>query len=120
VARIDAADKLCGRHRSPTQLSAAAARNVPGVVAVMLAADLPGTQHCGLLVADQPILCDEVVRRVRDPVALIVAETEAAARAGLPPSRWTWNRSRCSPTRPRRSLPKLHGFADAVILRLAQ
>jgi CO/xanthine dehydrogenase Mo-binding subunit len=106
VARIDAAAKLSGSHRFPTdyarpgmlwvklvrsplphgvirRIDAGPARAVPGVIAVMLAADLPAARHYGILVADQPILCDEVVRRVGDPVALIVAESEPAVRAGI-------------------------------------
>ncbi|HEY3108982.1 MAG TPA: xanthine dehydrogenase family protein molybdopterin-binding subunit [Chloroflexota bacterium] len=53
----------------------------PGVVAVLTAADVPHNAY-GLVRPDQPVLCGEVVRYWGDRVALVVAETRAAARAG--------------------------------------
>lgn len=57
------------------------AEAVPGVRAVLTAADVPINGY-GLLVADRPVLCGDKVRYVGDPVAAVIAETpEAAARA---------------------------------------
>ena len=65
------------------------AEQVPGVVAIFTAKDVPVNEY-GLQTPDQPVLCGpssakpgaDVVRWVGDQVALIVAETEeAAARA---------------------------------------
>ncbi len=54
---------------------------VPGVTAVLTAADVPYNAF-GLIEADQPVLCDDVVRFVGDKVAVVVAETDAAATEG--------------------------------------
>ena len=52
----------------------------PGVVAVMTAQDVPYNAF-GLIEADQPVLCGERIRFEGDKVALVVAETKAAAAA---------------------------------------
>ena len=52
----------------------------PGVYAVMLADDVPGTRFYGLEFADQPVLAWEVVRYVGEPVALVAAEHPELAR----------------------------------------
>src|SRR5436305_2327494 len=69
-----------------------AARAVPGVLAVLTAADLaregvgnvsviaPVPNGAGLVMPFRPALAGDVVRHVGDAVALIIAETEAAAR----------------------------------------
>ncbi len=54
----------------------------PGVVRVLTAADVGGTNRFGLVEADQPVLADGVVRGASDVVALVVAESERAAREG--------------------------------------
>lgn len=53
----------------------------PGVVAVLTAADVPYNAF-GLIDADQPVLCGDVVRFEGDKVALVVAESKDAAAAG--------------------------------------
>ncbi len=62
-------------------IDTAAARAVPGVVAVFTAADVPYNAF-GLIDHDQPVLCGDVVRFAGDKVALVVADSHAAARAG--------------------------------------
>jgi len=52
-----------------------------GVVAVLTAADVPYNAH-GLIDADQPVLCSDVVCFEGDKVALVVAESKEAAVAG--------------------------------------
>ncbi|MFN2226121.1 MAG: aldehyde oxidase, partial [Anaerolineae bacterium] len=102
VLRPDAVDKVTGRTRFPGDLQAqdalfmkvlfseraharimavdtAAAEQVPGVVAVLTAADVPVNEY-GLIYKDQPALCGDKVRSVFDRVALVVAETQRAAR----------------------------------------
>ena len=54
------------------------ARWVPGVAAVLTAADLPDRRY-GLFVRDEPIVAREVVRYVGEPMALVAAGTRAAA-----------------------------------------
>lgn len=56
---------------------------VPGVVAVFTAQDIPGKNLTGIIVKDQPLLMGDKVRSTADPVALVAAETEQAAEAGL-------------------------------------
>jgi CO/xanthine dehydrogenase Mo-binding subunit len=58
------------------------ARAVPGVVGVLTAADVPGPNAYGILVEDQPVFCERLVRYVGDAVAAVVAESREAAEAG--------------------------------------
>ena len=57
-----------------------ALRQMPGVVAVLTAADIPGTNDCGSIVHDDPILCDGEIRYLGQPVFAVIAETRDAAR----------------------------------------
>jgi CO/xanthine dehydrogenase Mo-binding subunit len=57
------------------------ALQVPGVVSVFTAADVPFNAF-GLIDADQPVLCDKFVRFEGDKVALVAAESKEAAIAG--------------------------------------
>jgi CO/xanthine dehydrogenase Mo-binding subunit len=68
-------------HARIRSLDATAALAYPGVVAVLTASDVPYNAF-GLIDADQPVLCGEVVRFAGDKVALVVAETHEAAEAG--------------------------------------
>ena len=52
----------------------------PGVHAVLVADDVPGTRFYGLEFADQPVLAWEVVRYVGEPVAIVAAEHPELAR----------------------------------------
>lgn len=68
-------------HARIRSLDTAKAKAHPGVLAVFTAEDVPVNEY-GLIIADQPVLCGEVVRFVGDQVALVVAETEQAAAEG--------------------------------------
>lgn len=57
------------------------ALGVPGVVCVLTAKDVPNNVG-GIILQDWPILCHDRVRQVGDAVALVAAETVAAAEAG--------------------------------------
>jgi len=70
-----------GRLRGIDAAALDAALAVPGVVRVLTAADVPGTNLQGIVHKDQPVLCGEVIRHAGDPVALVLAESAAA----LPP-----------------------------------
>ena len=67
-----------------------AAEAAPGVVAVFTARDVPVNEY-GLQINDQPVLCGpgsekagaDVVRFTGDQAALVIAESEAQARAAL-------------------------------------
>ena len=70
-------------HGRIASLDVAPARGLPGVVAVLTRADVPGTNRQGIVHKDQPVLCGQVVRHCGDPVALVVAESREALAAGL-------------------------------------
>lgn len=55
----------------------------PGVLAVLTAADVLGRNGFGVIVPDQPVLADGTVRFEGEAVALVVAESESAARQAL-------------------------------------
>jgi len=65
-------------HARIVSIDSSAARALPGVVAVLTAADVPHN-HFGLIDADQEVLCSERVRYEGDRVALVVAETDSIA-----------------------------------------
>ncbi|HEV7915469.1 MAG TPA: xanthine dehydrogenase molybdopterin binding subunit [Albitalea sp.] len=53
---------------------------LPGVVAVLSAADIPGPNDCGAILHDEPILADGELRYLGQPVFAVIAETRDAAR----------------------------------------
>ena len=55
-------------------------RAAPGVVAVLTAADIPGTNDCGPVLHDDPVLADGVVQYLGQPVFVVVAHTHELAR----------------------------------------
>lgn len=67
-------------HARFTRVDAAAALAVPGVVAVLTAADIPGVNDAGNI-APEELLPEHSVHCVDQPFAFVVAESEAAARA---------------------------------------
>lgn len=69
----------CG---SLSGLELAAARAMPGVVCVLTAADIPGHNRIGPIIADEPLLAEGEISFVGQALALVVAETRAQALAG--------------------------------------
>jgi CO/xanthine dehydrogenase Mo-binding subunit/aerobic-type carbon monoxide dehydrogenase small subunit (CoxS/CutS family) len=59
------------------------AKALPGVAAVLLAGDIPGRNSFGLLNPHQPVLAGDQVRYTGEPVALVLAESEAVAESAL-------------------------------------
>jgi CO/xanthine dehydrogenase Mo-binding subunit len=103
VARPDARDKVTGAARYPADLvrpdmahlkaifahraharivriDSTRALALPGVLAVLTAADVP-YNHYGLIDADQEVLCSERVRHAGDRVAVVAAQTPEIAAA---------------------------------------
>ncbi len=70
-------------HARIEKVDTAGARKIAGVVAVLTAADVPGANIQGLVKRDQPVIVGDKVRRVGDPVALVLAESKAALNAAL-------------------------------------
>ncbi|HET8568693.1 MAG TPA: molybdopterin cofactor-binding domain-containing protein [Candidatus Limnocylindria bacterium] len=62
-------------------IDVSAARAMPGVRAVLTAADLPTRERFGLMKRDQPVLAEDRVRYVGEPVAIVAADDAEAARA---------------------------------------
>jgi xanthine dehydrogenase D subunit len=63
-----------------TKIDTTAARAMPGVRAILTAADLPTREKFGLMKLDQPVLADGVVRYVGEPVAVVAADDDEQAR----------------------------------------
>jgi len=59
------------------------ARAVEGVIAVLTAEDVTGTNRQGVVRKDQPVLADHRIRHRGDPVALVVAESRRALREAV-------------------------------------
>ena len=55
-------------------------REMPGIVAVLSAADLPGPNDCGAIEHDDPLLAEGEVRHAGQPVFAVIATTRDAAR----------------------------------------
>jgi CO/xanthine dehydrogenase Mo-binding subunit len=72
---------LAGRpHARIKCLDVSAAANLPGVVAVLTAEDVPSNLY-GLVKADTPVFCDQIVRFPGDRVAAVIARTPDIALA---------------------------------------
>lgn len=65
------------------KLDISEAEKSPGVLKVFTAEDIPGKNEHGVLFKDHQVFCDKKVRRIGDPVAFVVAETEEEAELGL-------------------------------------
>lgn len=57
------------------------AERVEGVVKILLASDVPGINNHGVLYKDHEVLCAKKVRRVGDPIAFVIAQTEQIAKS---------------------------------------
>lgn len=102
VVRVDAADKVRGTdayvsdmtfprmlhavvvrstvpHARLVKVDCHAARTMHGVAAVLTAKDIPGENCVPVVFRDQPLLATDTVRYVGEPIALIAAESYAAA-----------------------------------------
>jgi CO/xanthine dehydrogenase Mo-binding subunit len=73
-----------------TRIDPSAARAMPGVRAVLTAADLPTGEKFGLMKLDQPVLADGVVRYVGEPVAIVAADDDEQARLAARAVRMTY------------------------------
>ncbi len=59
------------------------ARALPGVVAVLTAADVPGENQIGPIIEDEPLLAAGEVHYAGQPIAVVVAESPEIARKGV-------------------------------------
>jgi xanthine dehydrogenase large subunit len=67
-------------HANIRDIDLAPVRASRGVVAVLSAADIPGTNDCGPIIHDDPILADGLVQYVGQPIFIVVADTHDNAR----------------------------------------
>ena len=70
-------------HGRIKHLSIQPAQTLPKVVAVLTAQDIPGENQIGNIIQDEPLLAEEELHYVGQPVALVVAESLTAARTAL-------------------------------------
>lgn len=68
-------------HARIKSIDTTAALKMPGVVGVMTGMDIKGTNRIRVFAPDQPVLCEDVVRTLGDPIAAVAAETRDQARA---------------------------------------
>jgi CO/xanthine dehydrogenase Mo-binding subunit len=106
ILRVDALDKLTGKalyagdlsfpgmlhlkvfrsdraHARIVKVYKEKAERISGIVTILTHEDIPGRNRVGVRVKDQPVLCDDRVRYVGDPVALVVAEDVDIAKEAL-------------------------------------
>jgi CO/xanthine dehydrogenase Mo-binding subunit len=106
VVRTDALDKCLGRarftadyipkgtvvvkvvrssqpHAFIRRIDAKAALEVEGVQSVLTGSDVPGENQIGYAIPDQPLLNQEKVHYIGDPIALVCAEDEQSAVEGM-------------------------------------
>jgi len=70
-------------HALIKKIDYAAALEMPGVIGVMTAKDIKGTNRLKMIVDDRPILCEDKVRQIGDPVAAVAALTRNQALAAV-------------------------------------
>ncbi|MDE0157784.1 MAG: xanthine dehydrogenase family protein molybdopterin-binding subunit [Gammaproteobacteria bacterium] len=66
-------------HARILSINTSTAEQVPGVVRIFTAADIPGKNGVHPFNIDGPVLCEDRVRCVGDAVAIVAAETDEAA-----------------------------------------
>jgi aldehyde oxidoreductase len=67
------------KHALIRGIDTSAAEQMPGVVGVLTAKDVKGTNRLKYIIADRPILCEDRVRQIGDPVAAVAALTREEA-----------------------------------------
>lgn len=70
-------------HAKLISIDTSKAEALPGVHAVVTHKDVPGLNAFGIVIQDQPALCNDVVRYEGDPVAAVAADTKEIAKAAL-------------------------------------
>lgn len=70
-------------HAKIERIDTTRAEAIVGVEAILTAADIPGRNRVGIFRLDQPILGDEKVRYVGEPIAVVAAVSEEVAERAL-------------------------------------
>ena len=77
-------------HARLLSLEVAEALKIPRVVGILTGKDIPGRNLYGLINKDQPLLAEDKVRFVGEPLALVAAEDEKAAQDAIDAIRVTY------------------------------
>jgi len=95
-ARCMPRSPVAGGARRLVSIDAAALRALPGVVAVLTAADIPGPNDCGPIVhGDDPILAEGSVHYLGQPMFAVIAADRLVARRVAARAREFVTSSRC-------------------------
>lgn len=70
-------------HARIKSLDLSAVKAAKGVVAVLTASDIPGTNDCGPILKDDPILADGLVQYIGQPMFAVIATSYMAARKAV-------------------------------------
>ena len=70
-------------HAAIKCIDISAAEQVPGVIKIFIAKDIPGQNQIGGIIPDEPLLADHEVHFCGMPVAFVVAESADAAKAAV-------------------------------------
>jgi xanthine dehydrogenase large subunit len=70
-------------HANILSMNFDAVKAMPGVVAVYTHKDIPGTNDCGPIIHDDPILSEGVVEYVGQPIFIVVADSHDNARRAV-------------------------------------
>ncbi|MFZ6777594.1 xanthine dehydrogenase molybdopterin binding subunit [Undibacterium sp. Ji83W] len=70
-------------HANIVSMNFDAVKSARGVVAVYTAKDIPGTNDCGPIIHDDPILSEGLVEYVGQPIFIVVADTHDNARRAV-------------------------------------
>ncbi len=104
LLKRDGPDKVCGRaafgndlhwegmlygkavrsrvaHAIIKSINVEKARELPGVVKIVTAKDIPGQNRVGIIFKDEPVLVEDKIFRYQDPLCLIAAESKEIAEA---------------------------------------
>ncbi len=67
-------------HAKIKSIDTAAAKKMPGIVGIMTADDIKGTNRIRFIANDKVVLCEDAVRTLGDPIAIVAAKKRDQAR----------------------------------------
>ncbi|MBU0967773.1 MAG: molybdopterin-dependent oxidoreductase [Proteobacteria bacterium] len=70
-------------HGAIRAMDVESAAMAPGVIAIFTARDIPGENQLGVIIEDEPLLAEDEVHYVGQPIAVVVAESSAQAREAV-------------------------------------
>jgi aldehyde oxidoreductase len=68
-------------HAVIKSIDTSSAAKMPGVIGFVTASDIKGTNRIRVMAPDQPVLCEDKVRTIGDPIIAVVAKTRNQARS---------------------------------------